>query len=493
MITFQKDGGNEDWMTSLSTAQPTKSIMPTQTPSLNSLYSNTATASGYNPTTFSESFGGADKYFSKQLKDLGWKGSVFDNSSLYGNPEVLGQGAGSGELGANPEFLKWAQANGLGLSTKQDGDTSFLRLLQGDNVLGEAKYKNENWLDKAAKVGVPLAIAAGLGGMGSEIFGAVSGAAAPSALGGTIPGVSVPSATVPGLTGTAGGWGATGAALGSTLGPAGGSLLSGAGTLAGAMTPAAGGASTAAPGATSITPPTGLVDSAAADAITQAGTLAPGGLQGLIPSGSELAQLGGGSLLAGGLLGGGAGDKDQTLLDSILKAGGGAIKDAVKGGGGGDTPTAPGNPTSGTPGGPNYGNILSQLMQMYAGNQYQSSVMDLYKSLDSSFAPGSAYEQTLRQELDRRDAAAGRRSQYGPREVELQAKLASQRGQQATTLAGLLDKSQTGMNSMLQAGAYLGEETGLTDLFGGKIKDVGDNIIKGVTDSDWWQELFGGD
>lgn len=40
------------------------------------------------------------------------------------------------------------------------------------------------------------------------------------------------------------------------------------------------------------------------------------------------------------------------------------------------------------------------------------------------YGPNSPYAQQLRQALERRDAAAGRRSQYGPREVELLAKLA---------------------------------------------------------------------
>jgi len=45
------------------------------------------------------------------------------------------------------------------------------------------------------------------------------------------------------------------------------------------------------------------------------------------------------------------------------------------------------------------------------------------------FGQNSAYSQQLRQQLERRDAAGGRRSQYGPREVELQAKLAQMAAQ----------------------------------------------------------------
>ena len=49
--------------------------------------------------------------------------------------------------------------------------------------------------------------------------------------------------------------------------------------------------------------------------------------------------------------------------------------------------------------------------------------------LGSMFSENSPYATQLRQQLERRDAAAGRRSQYGPREVELQAKLAAMANQ----------------------------------------------------------------
>jgi hypothetical protein len=53
------------------------------------------------------------------------------------------------------------------------------------------------------------------------------------------------------------------------------------------------------------------------------------------------------------------------------------------------------------------------------------------------YGQNSPYATALRQQLERRDAAAGRRSQYGPREVELQA-----------ALAGNAAKLQPGLNQM---------------------------------------------
>lgn len=67
---------------------------------------------------------------------------------------------------------------------------------------------------------------------------------------------------------------------------------------------------------------------------------------------------------------------------------------------------------------------IGGLASLY-GNYRQSQ---MYKQqandLSSMFSANSPYAQQLRQQLSRQDAASGRRSQYGPREVELQAKLA---------------------------------------------------------------------
>lgn len=49
--------------------------------------------------------------------------------------------------------------------------------------------------------------------------------------------------------------------------------------------------------------------------------------------------------------------------------------------------------------------------------------------LDRMFGPNSESARTLREQLSRADAAAGRRSQYGPREVELLARLTQMRAQ----------------------------------------------------------------
>lgn len=60
--------------------------------------------------------------------------------------------------------------------------------------------------------------------------------------------------------------------------------------------------------------------------------------------------------------------------------------------------------------------------------QQQKQAQD---QLSNLFGPSSSYAQQLREQLERKDAAAGRRSQYGTREVELQARLAGLAAQYA--------------------------------------------------------------
>ena len=90
-----------------------------------------------------------------------------------------------------------------------------------------------------------------------------------------------------------------------------------------------------------------------------------------------------------------------------------------------------GNSTTGQTGtggsGINFDNVLNgagTLAGLYGQFQNYRQNSNQANSLSSMFGPNSPYAQQLKQSLERRDAARGRRSQYGPREVELQAKLA---------------------------------------------------------------------
>lgn len=83
------------------------------------------------------------------------------------------------------------------------------------------------------------------------------------------------------------------------------------------------------------------------------------------------------------------------------------------------------------------GSIASGLYGMYKGNQADKQA----STLANMYGQNSPYAAAMRQQLDRRDAAAGRRSQYGPREVELQAALANQYGRNAPTMMAMQNRA----------------------------------------------------
>lgn len=111
-------------------------------------------------------------------------------------------------------------------------------------------------------------------------------------------------------------------------------------------------------------------------------------------------------------------------------------------------------------------------------NQQMTSGVN--QQLQDMFGPDSAYAQQMRQELARKDAAAGRRSQYGPREVELQARLAEMR---ARSQPGLMNAYTNQGNASLQAEQVKRQRQAqtLSTLFQiGKATGVNDRISKGI-------------
>jgi len=78
---------------------------------------------------------------------------------------------------------------------------------------------------------------------------------------------------------------------------------------------------------------------------------------------------------------------------------------------------------------------LPGLGSLYLQNQSANQYSGMANNLASLYGQDSPYSQMLRQQLNRRDAQAGRRSQYGAREVELQAKLAQLNSQNASQIA----------------------------------------------------------
>lgn len=148
-----------------------------------------------------------------------------------------------------------------------------------------------------------------------------------------------------------------------------------------------------------------------------------------------------------------------------------------------------GRPGSGAPGGGrnNMGNVLGALFGMYTAEEQRKRYDELMGKLDELYRPDSAYAMQMQDELARRDSAAGRGSQYGPRSVELAAKLTDSRrqalGQMALPIAGM------GMTQNLMA-------DNLNNLFtgeNGNIFDAAGDIYDWGKDAwDWFSSRIPG-
>jgi hypothetical protein len=125
----------------------------------------------------------------------------------------------------------------------------------------------------------------------------------------------------------------------------------------------------------------------------------------------------------GGFLGG-------QLGSALGGAGFGGAENAGQGFGGSNSSNGPGNAGGG---GSGLNDILQALGGAYMGNRATGQYNSAINSLNDLYSPNSPYAQMMRQQLERRDAASGRRSQYGNREVELAAALANSHAQALTS------------------------------------------------------------
>ena len=98
--------------------------------------------------------------------------------------------------------------------------------------------------------------------------------------------------------------------------------------------------------------------------------------------------------------------------------------------------------------GRDYGQLGAGLGQIY--NRYNTSkeYSNQGKQLQDLYGPNSAYSQQLQQSLLRQDASRGRRSQFGTRNVELQARLADLASRNAPQLQQLTKAKSDERNKM---------------------------------------------
>ena len=113
-------------------------------------------------------------------------------------------------------------------------------------------------------------------------------------------------------------------------------------------------------------------------------------------------------------------------------------------------PSSSGKSGEGT--GIDWGNAASGLLSMYNANRQMRNYQGQIGNLQGLFSENSPYAQVMQRQLAAKDAASGRRSQYGPREVELQARLAQLASQQAPTLNALYGGANKARTDMLRSG-----------------------------------------
>ena len=152
----------------------------------------------------------------------------------------------------------------------------------------------------------------------------------------------------------------------------------------------------------------------------------------------------------------------ESSMSAAAAAGGSGISDFFKG----ITDSVKEKPMSSLIGG---ARTLSSLGGLWSSYQQNQDYGNLAGNLMSMYGDDSAYARQLRKELQRRDAASGRRSQYGPRSVELQAKLAELNSRNSGQLAQIYQQQGVNRDNMVKSGLNLAKGSGLMDWLDGKM------------------------
>lgn len=145
---------------------------------------------------------------------------------------------------------------------------------------------------------------------------------------------------------------------------------------------------------------------------------------------------------------------------------------------------------SGAGGNMDYSHLAGVLASLYQGNRQASDASGALNQLNGLFAPDSPYAQMMRQQMERKDAAGGRRSQYGPRETQLAALLAQHQANALTSpgYGGLMSQQQAGRNAGMNNLLALMGKTGPLN---GPVNTLG-NGISGMMRGGGLQSLMNG-
>jgi hypothetical protein len=112
-----------------------------------------------------------------------------------------------------------------------------------------------------------------------------------------------------------------------------------------------------------------------------------------------------------------------------------------------------------------FDSMAGNLMGLYSAYRNRKMAGKQAGQLQSLFSQNSPYAKQLEQTLMRQDAAAGRRSQVGPRQVELQARLAEMNSRNAPMLQSLYNQKAGAGDMMLKNLLGLGMNGGAQNLW----------------------------
>jgi hypothetical protein len=107
--------------------------------------------------------------------------------------------------------------------------------------------------------------------------------------------------------------------------------------------------------------------------------------------------------------------------------------------------------------------MLGGLNDLYQNKQAATMYQGNLNTINNMYMPGTPEYEYMKQQMERQDAAKGRRSQYGVRMTDLAAKTAQMRMNALTS--GGYQQSMMGANKS-NSGAYAGIAAGLGSLFG---------------------------
>lgn len=152
-----------------------------------------------------------------------------------------------------------------------------------------------------------------------------------------------------------------------------------------------------------------------------------------------------------------------AALDTVIKGAITGVVSLVTGGGGFNVDSLLGV----------LGGLYDKKKQEGASNEMLDWMKSQQAKIDGLYAPGSPEHTLLQQTMERKDAAAGRNSQYGPRAVDLAAKIAEIKANNTAKLTtGLAGNWSTAINQKATAGSGISAAIGNLLKGGGSVNSV---------------------